>query len=101
MHAFQELVTELKDDGIQLVLANPCANVKEHLSRVNLLEAVGKEWIFVRTADAVDVCSRCLLENSAGLKDDFGGNVAEGLENSQVSADSTLTGNWPGTSRGS
>ena len=63
MHTMLEIVEELSDDGIQLVLSNPCANVKEHLGRVHLLEAIGKDWIFVRTSDAVEACSRALLKD--------------------------------------
>lgn len=52
-----EMVTELKEAGIRLVLANPSRKVQEQLLRVHLLEAIGREWVFVNTSDAVMACA--------------------------------------------
>ena len=45
-----------------------CARVKAQLERVHLLEEIGKEWVFVRTADAVTYCSKALVQKSLDAK---------------------------------
>lgn len=65
MHALHELVTQLHADGQQLVLANPSRRVQAQLKRVDLLNEIGSEWVFVRTADAVKVCRAKVREKLA------------------------------------
>jgi hypothetical protein len=49
-------VETLTKKGQRLVLANPSRGVQAHLRRVNVLQEIGQEWIFVRTVDAVKMC---------------------------------------------
>jgi hypothetical protein len=56
MHFLQELVETLAKKGQRLVLANPSRGVQAHLRRVHILQKIGQEWVFVRTADAVKMC---------------------------------------------
>lgn len=68
MHALHELVSQLHSDGQQLVLANPSRKVQAQLKRVDLLNEVGSQWVFVRTADAVKVCQQAVREKLAESK---------------------------------
>lgn len=68
MHALHELVTQLHADEQQLVLANPSRKVQAQLKRVDLLNEIGSQWVFVRTVDAVKVCRASVREKLAGAE---------------------------------
>jgi hypothetical protein len=58
-------VARLKTKGMRLVLANPARQVQQKLRAAKLLEEIGQDWIFVRTADAVAMCRQALAEEVA------------------------------------
>jgi STAS domain len=72
MHALLELSKSLRADGVRLVLSNPSRKVTAQLRRGAVLEAVGTEWVFVRTADAVAACLKApaLSTNGRPSSDD-------------------------------
>jgi STAS domain len=67
MHALHELIEHLSASGQRLVLANPSRRVQAQLRRVNILQEIGQEWIFVRAADAVAMCSVFIRDNPLQL----------------------------------
>jgi MFS superfamily sulfate permease-like transporter len=69
MHALHELVTQLRADGQHLVLANPSKKVKSQLKRVELWDAIGEDWVFVRTADAVKKCQASVQKQLADAQE--------------------------------
>lgn len=76
MHTLQELVQSLRDAGQRLVLANPSRAVQAQLKRVHILEDIGQQWVYVRTADAVAMCSQHLHERLALQGAETAGEVA-------------------------
>jgi hypothetical protein len=50
------------------VLANPSRKVQAQLSRVHLLQDIGQQWVFLRTADAVAVCLAAIRERESKLQ---------------------------------
>ncbi|XP_078429472.1 sulfate transporter 4.1, chloroplastic-like [Wolffia australiana] len=54
--ALKDLHIEYKSRGIQIAIANPNRSVLLTLSRSGLFDLIGKDWFFVRTHDAVQVC---------------------------------------------
>lgn len=71
IHALHELVAQLRKEGIRLALANPSRQVQAQLKRTDIIKEIGPEWIFVRTADAVKMCSLAVREQqeAGGLPD--------------------------------
>jgi STAS domain len=66
MHALLEVTRSLAADGVRLVLANPSKAVQAALRRGEVLDAVGQEWVFVRTADAVATCVAAVAKAGSG-----------------------------------
>lgn len=56
LHALLETAKAFKEDGVRLVLANPSRKVQAAMRRAAVLDVIGPEWVFVRTADAVAAC---------------------------------------------
>jgi high affinity sulfate transporter 1 len=59
-----ELHRDLHKRGIRLVLSNPNSNTLYRLEGTGLVDLVGKDWIFVRTHEAVKVCQALVESNS-------------------------------------
>ncbi|XP_024519239.1 probable sulfate transporter 3.3 [Selaginella moellendorffii] len=57
IHAFVEIHRALKASDIQLVLANPGAEVIERLHRGGFVDILGQRWISLTVDDAVHYCS--------------------------------------------
>jgi len=62
LHFLEELIVETRKAGQQLILANPSTKVLREMEPVHLVEALGREWVFVGTNDAVRFCSQRLAE---------------------------------------
>lgn len=56
IHALTEVFAEYRARGIRPALANPNTSVLRTLEDSGLLETIGREWVFVRTAYAVQAC---------------------------------------------
>ena len=56
IHALVEVFAEYHARSIRPVLANPNTSVLRTLGDSGLLDTIGREWVFVRTADAVQAC---------------------------------------------
>lgn len=69
IHAMHEIVNQLRAEGVRLVLANPSHKVQAQLKRTKILEDIGQEWIYVRTADAVQMCALHLRERMHAVMD--------------------------------
>jgi STAS domain len=82
MHALHELIEHLKEHRQRLVLANPSRRVQAQLQRVHILEEIGQEWIFVRTADAVKMCALWVRENPLHDGSDVADEAANGPQRS-------------------
>ncbi|KAJ7975872.1 Sulfate transporter [Quillaja saponaria] len=64
VQALKDLHQEYKLRDIQITISNPNREVLLTLSRSGVVELIGKEWLFVRVHDAVQVC----LQRVQGLK---------------------------------
>ncbi|PRW56212.1 sulfate transporter [Chlorella sorokiniana] len=54
IHFLEDLIDELRDDGIDLVLGNPAKNVLVQLKRAALVRKIGRANIHINVADAVN-----------------------------------------------
>lgn len=62
IHFFDDLIDELRDDGIDLVLGNPAKNVLVQLKRALLIRKIGRANIHINVSDAVNqVCVALVL----------------------------------------
>lgn len=59
IHFFDDLIDELRDDGVDLVLGNPAKNVLVQLKRALLIRKIGRANIHINVSDAVNQV--CLL----------------------------------------
>jgi len=57
---------DYKARGVQLMLCNPSPRVVRLMERSDLINKIGREWIFVRVHDAVVACQRSLIQMEAG-----------------------------------
>jgi sulfate transporter 4 len=71
VHTLQEVVAELRKEGVQLALSNPSPSVVAILERGGVPEELGREWIFVSVHDAVCACQAVMAEqgSAAGAGD--------------------------------
>jgi sulfate transporter 4 len=65
LHLFQNLVADLRADGIALLLANPSRSVLIMLKRVGLVEEIGEHGIHVSVGDAVRYATAHAEEEAA------------------------------------
>lgn len=56
VHSMLEIVKEFEMRKIQLVIANPNGGVMKVLETAGISERIGRQWTFLRCADAVDAC---------------------------------------------
>lgn len=57
---------DFKNRGVQLCICNPNITVMRRLSTSGLVEAIGEEYIFVSTQDAVQACLMQLEADEEG-----------------------------------
>lgn len=63
IHAFEDLLRNLKERGIQLAFANPGTGVIQKLNEAAFVDMLGQQWFFLTVGEAVQVCSRRLKFN--------------------------------------
>jgi len=56
MHLLAEVARSYKARGVQLVLSNPSASVVTSLLKSDIIDIVGREWVFYSPHEAVEVC---------------------------------------------
>eukprot|EP00850_Spirogloea_muscicola_P018449 SM000169S02704 [mRNA] locus=s169:77049:81972:- [translate_table: standard] len=56
VHAFEELHTHLKRNGVQLALSNPSKSVTRILVNSGFIAELGEEWLFLSVHEGVKVC---------------------------------------------
>ncbi|KAB1205455.1 Low affinity sulfate transporter 3 [Morella rubra] len=61
--ALEELHRMLVSDGIELAMANPKLQVIHKLKLAKFVEKIGREWVFLTVAEAVDACLRSTSAN--------------------------------------
>lgn len=54
--ALEELHKKLVSDGIELAVVNPRSEVIQKLKLAKFVDMIGREWIFLSVAEAVDAC---------------------------------------------
>lgn len=55
-HALKHIVEECKRSGAQVCLSNPNGNVLRVLEKAEVINAMGRDWLFLRVHEAVQSC---------------------------------------------
>eukprot|EP00243_Klebsormidium_subtile_P004315 TRINITY_DN18285_c0_g1_i1.p1 TRINITY_DN18285_c0_g1~~TRINITY_DN18285_c0_g1_i1.p1 ORF type:complete len:659 (-),score=182.13 TRINITY_DN18285_c0_g1_i1:392-2368(-) len=64
-----ELHRDLQKRGVRLVLSNPNTATLYRLDGTGILDMVGRDWVFVRTHEAVKVCQALVESNGEARRD--------------------------------
>ena len=60
-HALKHIVEECKKRSVQICLSNPNGNVLRVLERAEVIDAMGRDWLFLRVHEAVQACLMAMV----------------------------------------
>lgn len=84
-HALTHIVEECKKSGVQICLSNPNGNVLRVLETAEVINTMGRDWLFLRVHEAVQACLLAMVEDEQDQGMKLGN--AEGLQHRRSKTD--------------
>ncbi|QDZ24035.1 sulfate permease [Chloropicon primus] len=68
-HALKNIVEGCKKNDVQICLSNPNGNVLRVLEKAGVINAMGRDWLFLRVHEAVQACLLSMVEDDQDTGD--------------------------------